>query len=123
MEDRLTIIILAASILLPAVLLITETVTNSDRGVVVVIIPRAVSHMPYNSNFWPAYIKVFIGVNNTIKWVNLDDHMHTVTEVDWSFHSGELNLYNTFTLKFTQKGTYRYKCLPHPWMEGIIKVG
>jgi len=121
LKNQRIILIITAVILLLAVLLITSAVINPS-GEVVVVIPKAVSHMPYSSNFWPSYIRVVIGVNNTVKWVNLDDHMHTATALDWSFHSGELNLYDTFTFIFTQKGTYRYRCLPHPWMEGIVEV-
>ncbi len=89
---------------------------------VVIIIPKAVSHMPYSSNFWPSRVRVAIGVNNTVKWINLDDHTHTVTSVDWLFHSGELNLYDTFIYVFREKGVYRYVCLPHPWMEAVVEV-
>ena len=95
---------------------------QTERREVVIVIPKAVSHMPYSSTFWPSSVKVVIGVNNTVRWVNMDDHMHTVTAMDWEFNSGELNLYDDFTYVFTKAGRYRYRCLPHPWMVSVVEV-
>ncbi|MEM2484330.1 MAG: hypothetical protein QXR26_03600 [Candidatus Caldarchaeum sp.] len=92
------------------------------RNEVVVIIPRAVSHMPYQSNYQPSWLKLVLGFNNTVRWVNLDDHMHTVTGYNNTFSSPELNLYDTYVYTFTKTGIYRYRCPPHPWMEGVITV-
>ncbi|HIQ29678.1 MAG TPA: amicyanin [Candidatus Caldiarchaeum subterraneum] len=95
---------------------------QDSQSTVVIIIPRGVGHLPYSHSFLPSYITVVIGVNNTVTWINLDDHMHTVTAYNWSFSSPELNMYDSFTFTFTEEGEYRYRCLPHPWMEGVVKV-
>ena len=110
------------SVLVITAVILTTLASEVSHGPVTVIIPRAVSHLPYSSNYWPSTITVVLGINNTVKWINLDDHMHTVTAIDWSFHSGELNLYDSFVFMFTEPGEYRYRCLPHPWMEGVVKV-
>jgi plastocyanin len=110
-----------AAFLLAALVVLSLSVRTTG-GEVVILIPRAVSHMPYGMNFWPSTVRVVLGVNSTVRWINLDDHVHTVTSSDWSFHSGELNLYDSFAYTFRSPGKYVYFCLPHPWMQGIVMV-
>lgn len=112
---------LAAAALLAALIAASLSLATSP-GEVVIVIPRAVSHMPYGMNFWPSTVRLVLGVNSTVRWINLDDHVHTVTSSDWSFHSGELNLYGSFVYRFTEPGEYSYVCLPHPWMQGVVVV-
>ena len=114
------LIVLFTLILITAVL--AMVVSENSQEIVTIVIPRAVSHLPYSGNYWPSSVTVVLGVNNTVRWINLDDHMHTVTALDWSFYSQELNLYDSFTFVFTEPGEYRYRCLPHPWMEGVVRV-
>ena len=116
----LTAAILAVVLL--AALVAASPSFRARAGEVVIVIPKSVSHMPYGMNFWPSTVRVVIGVNNTVRWINLDDHMHTVTSSDWSFHSGELNLYSSFVYRFAEPGEYPYVCLPHPWMQGVVVV-
>jgi len=61
-------------------------------------------------------------VNNTVEWKNNDDTPHTVTAVDKSFDSGNLNAGDVFTHTFTTPGTYQYSCSYHPWMKGTVIV-
>ncbi len=110
------------AIVLLAVLTALSLSVRTNVGEVVIVIPKAVSHMPYSMNFYPSTVRVVLGVNSTVRWINLDDHMHTVTSSDWSFHSGELNLYDSFTYSFRSPGEYVYLCLPHPWMQGVVLV-
>jgi len=112
---------LVAIVLLAALTALSLSV-RTNVGEVVIVMPRAVSHMPYGMNFYPSAVRVVLGVNSTVRWINLDDHMHTVTSSDWSFHSGELNLYDSFTYSFRSPGEYVYFCLPHPWMQGVVVV-
>ena len=112
---------LMAAFLLAALALLSLSV-RTNGGEVVILIPRAVSHMPYGMNFWPSTVRVVLGVNSTVRWINLDDHVHTVTSSDWGFHSGELNLYDSFAYTFRSPGKHVYFCLPHPWMQGIVVV-
>lgn len=122
-SGRLRLYILLISSVAVALSLIALSFSQPYRGgEAVVIIPKSVSHMPYGSTFWPSTIKVVIGINNTVRWVNMDDHMHTVTAIDWSFYSDELNLYDEFVYTFTRAGVYKYRCLPHPWMVGVVEV-
>jgi len=77
--------------------------------------------------FSPSVVKVMIGVNNTIEWVNEDSVPHTATSTSVPsgaspFDSGELNPGATFTVTLTVPGTYAYHCTYHSWMIGEIEV-
>jgi plastocyanin len=71
--------------------------------------------------FQPAYVKVVIGVNNTVVWVNDDTALHTVTSTarffDYQLQPGQRAGYT-----FTRPGRYDYSCTVHPWMQGVVEV-
>ncbi len=67
-------------------------------------------------------ITVVIGVNNTVSWTNNDNMPHTVTAVDGSFDSGNMNAGQSFVRTFSKAGTYPYTCTYHPWMHGTVTV-
>jgi plastocyanin len=79
-------------------------------------------------NYRPAVIKVIIGVNNTILWVQHDPgSAHTVTSASTPagaspFDSGDLSQGQSFVQNLTVQGTYQYHCKYHPWMSGTIVV-
>jgi plastocyanin len=58
-----------------------------------------------------------------VTWSNDGQDPHTVTAVDGSFDSGNLDPSEGFSWFFDQPGTYRYLCAVHPWMKGTIIVG
>jgi plastocyanin len=91
-------------------------------GIVTVYIFRGTAHMPYAMNFHPSFVRVFIGVNETVRWVNLDDHYHTVTAINGKFDSEGLKMYMHYVYRFSTPGIYRYVCMPHPWMQGVVEV-
>ena len=100
----------------------TQTTTaTAVAGPEVSILPMSAMQQaaPYYS---PPTIKVVIGVNNTVTWVNNDDAPHTVTATDSSFDSGNINAGQSWTHTFTTPGTYSYYCTYHPWMKGTITV-
>lgn len=79
-------------------------------------------------NFQPATIRVIIGVNNTVVWVNDDPLEHTVTSTSVpagaeAFDSGTLSQGQTFAWTFTEPGIYRYfsPAQPAP-MQGTVIV-
>ena len=70
---------------------------------------------------------VTIGVNNTIEWINDDTSAHTVTALIVPtgaayFDSGLVNPGKTFTTTLTVPGTYKYACVWHNWLAGVIAV-
>jgi plastocyanin len=66
---------------------------------------------------------VTIAPGGTVAWVNKSDMVHTITSEDLHFaDSGLVEPGQTFEQTFIEPGTYRYRCGPHPWMEGVIVV-
>lgn len=64
--------------------------------------------------------RLIINKGETVKWVNKDGVMHTVTSS--SFKSEILNQNDFFSQTFTKAGTYSYKCNFHSDMVGSIIV-
>lgn len=77
---------------------------------------------PPGPGYGPATVTVVIGVNNTIVWVNNDPALHTVTALDNSFNSQNMNQGDVFMFQFKVPGTYSYHCIYHSWMQGTVIV-
>jgi len=89
-------------------------------------------------NFMPKRVEVVLGRNNKVIWVNDDTTAHTVTsdnkyadpfsgvfdslEHKDKLKNGYLMPGDRFEFIFTKTGEYKYHCVPHPWMQGIIIV-
>ena len=58
-----------------------------------------------------------------ITWSNAGQDPHTVTAVDGSFDSGNLDPSEGFSWFFADPGTFPYVCTLHPWMTGKVIVG
>ena len=58
-----------------------------------------------------------------VTWSNDGQDAHTVTAVDGSFDSGNLDPSEGYAWYFDQPGTFKYVCALHPWMAGTIIVG
>jgi len=113
---------------------ITTTTTETSSSAPISTSP-IVTHVTISSGagasttlgFSPSIIKVVIGVNNTIEWVNDDSAAHTATSMSVPsganpFDSGMMNPGDTFTVTLTVAGTYQYHCSYHSWMTGEIEV-
>jgi len=57
-----------------------------------------------------------------VTWSNNGQDPHTVTAVDSSFDSANLDPSEGFSWFFDQSGTFPYFCALHPWMTGKIVV-
>jgi plastocyanin len=90
-----------------------------------------------NSGFDPKIITVKIGVNNTVRWVNVDVAPHGIptpadTTGDPAFVAavqkakegvpGWLLPNGTFQYTFTKPGRYDLHMTPHPWMQDTVIV-
>jgi plastocyanin len=64
-----------------------------------------------------------VPVGTWVTWSNSGYEAHTVTALDGSFDSGELNPSEGFSWYFDQDGTYQYVCALHTWMTGKVIVG
>jgi plastocyanin len=58
-----------------------------------------------------------------VTWSNDGQDAHSVTAVDGSFDSGNLDPSEGFSWFFDQPGTFLYVCTLHTWMTGKIIVG
>jgi plastocyanin len=112
--------------------------TNYQPQISIVKIESALSTAP-NSGFDPKVITVKIGVNNTVRWVNVDDLAHGIPTPfdnagDPAFAaavqrakegeiSGGVILPNgTFQYTFTKPGRYDLGMAPHPFMQDTVIV-
>jgi alcohol dehydrogenase (cytochrome c) len=67
-------------------------------------------------------MRITIPAGTTISWENMGSTIHTVTEQNRMFDSGDLSAGASFSYTFDTPGTYIYLCSPHPWMIGDIQV-
>ncbi len=70
--------------------------------------------------FVPATVTVSAG--QSVRFVQDDQTPHTVSAVDKSFDSGNLDQHPTWSHAFAKPGTYAYICAYHPAMTGTIVV-
>lgn len=75
---------------------------------------------PQESKFEPAEITVAPGTAVTFR--NDGQQPHNVKADDGSFTSPMLNNGDTWQHTFASPGVFSYKCEPHPWMTGTVKV-
>ncbi len=68
----------------------------------------------------PAVSKVAAGT--WVTWSNNGQDAHTVTALDGSFDSQNLDPSEGFSWFFDRPGTFQYVCALHPWMTGKIIV-
>jgi plastocyanin len=73
-----------------------------------------------NFDFHPMALTVPVGA--TVSWKNLDGEPHTVTSTDGSFRSEALDQGDTYRVRFSKPGTYKYICTIHPRMVASITV-
>jgi plastocyanin len=64
-----------------------------------------------------------VAAGTWVTWSNNGQDPHTVTAVDGSFDSLNLDPSEGFSWFFDQPGMYQYVCALHPWMKGKIIVG
>ncbi|HZU14027.1 MAG TPA: cupredoxin family copper-binding protein [Chloroflexota bacterium] len=76
-----------------------------------------------NFAFAPATLTIAAGT--TVTWMNADSVAHTSTSDPgdaMSWDSGSISPGSSFSLTFTQAGTFTYHCSIHPFMKGTIIV-
>lgn len=74
---------------------------------------------------YPGYSKKIVDINSgeIVVWRNMGKQDHTVTANNGSFHSGVMKRGDTYSLKFTQPGVYKYHCQHQKgWMKGEVHV-
>lgn len=72
--------------------------------------------------------EIHIKPGDTVKWSNADTALHTVTSgnptdgPDGIFDSQVLNRGESWSQRFPDEGTFRYYCVLHEWMTGVVYV-
>ncbi len=94
----------------------TSTATPSSTGSTVTTNAVNIKNMA----FTPDNITVKVG--STVTWTNEDNTVHTVTANDGSFASDSLANGKSYSHTFNTPGTYKYRCVIHPNMTGIVTV-
>jgi plastocyanin len=99
--------------------------TGPLPGVQVIDVAIVEGSVNPSSTLWydPPFLRVVIGVNNTVLWTNRDIATHTVTERDGvTFDSGNINPNAIFRFTFREPGSYEYYCTLHPWMVAQVEA-
>ena len=66
---------------------------------------------------------VVITAGQSVGWINRDQVAHTVTfDSGGPQSSGDMASGGTFVAAFPRPGVYRYHCVPHPNMKGVVVV-
>ncbi|MGD8719299.1 MAG: plastocyanin/azurin family copper-binding protein [Candidatus Zixiibacteriota bacterium] len=73
-----------------------------------------------NFAFNPAVVVVEKGED--VRWVNLDQVLHTSTSDTGKWDSGDLAHGEDYERKFNQTGVFTYHCTYHPAMTGTVRV-
>ncbi len=121
----------SGSVTSPQTVTVTSTIPGFKTGLffntTLIIIPKGIA-ANQSENFVPANVKVKIGVNNSVTWINQDNlSQHTVVTSAVPSGGSQVDLIlgrnETYTVKFTVPGVYQYFCMWHPgWMKGTITV-
>ena len=94
----------------------------NPTGEVNVIIPKGASNPNCGKCYVPSVIKVVLGVNNTVRWTNLDNTPSSVVSDKRFFDSGPILTNQTWSFVFQKAGSFTYRSESHSWMKGEIIV-
>lgn len=79
----------------------------------------------------PPSVRVVLGVNDTVIWINEDIVPHDIIHEPCIYNesgcmsglkSKLLEKGESYVYRFTGVGQYNYRCSPHPWMRGVVRV-
>ena len=101
------------------------TIDVPEEQKVIVKIPKGSSNSELGKNFEPETIRVVIGVNNTVTWINEDTVPSSIVSDNYGrtgFGSPHLLPEDSWMHTFTESGVYEYHSNPHPWKYGKIIV-
>jgi plastocyanin len=114
---------------------------SSVQNVTTVIIPPGAEDASSGKNYEPQFLHLAMGVNNTVKWINVglasssviaDNHddpdfynATNISPVAYEYHVKSQNFLTpgeSFEYTFTKVGYFGYHSDPHPWMRGWVLV-
>ncbi len=99
-----------------------EAILNMKSSESTITIPVNSSILYNGFTFTPSVVKVIIGTNNTVRWINMDSVTNDIISEAGSFRSGPIYSGYSWTHIFDKPGTYPYHSSIHPWLKGTINV-
>ena len=91
--------------------------TNSGNGGNIPTNAVNISNLAFDPN------SIAISAGTEVTWTNQEAAAHTVTSDDGNFaSSGNLGQNDTYSVTFSNPGTYMYHCSLHPSMTGTVTV-
>jgi plastocyanin len=88
------------------------------------VFAKTVEVVILKSTFVPAVVKIKKG--DTVRWVNTEELLHTITSGKAPQHDGKFNenyVYNKYEVTLNEPGFYDYFCILHnATMRGVIIV-
>ncbi|HSA98965.1 MAG TPA: hypothetical protein VLF17_07790 [Candidatus Nitrosotenuis sp.] len=91
-------------------------------NIVDVVIPLGASNPDTQKRYEPNMVRIVIGINNTVRWINQDDVTTTLVADDDSWTADLIKSGNSTSITFNRTGTFGYHGEPHPWQRGTIMV-
>jgi hypothetical protein len=92
---------------------------------VIILIPEGAMLASLEKTYEPDYARLFIGTNNTVRWVNNDRTFHTIAaDISFprDFDATMLGPGDSYEYTFTTPGMYSYHGEPGPHLRGLIEV-
>lgn len=117
--------IIGSLIFLSMILLIYLFTTIRFTGNIIISVENVtgIDHSVKIGDFMYSPYELVIGIEETVRWTNLDVAKHTVTSHgEGPLNSGVLEKEETYSYTFNELGEYYYHCHFHPDMEGKIIV-
>ncbi len=104
--------------------------TKAPSQIPVIILPPGFDNPRSGKTFEPSLIKVVIGINNTVRWINkagtsdtlMSDGFKESNSFGEIFAGSTLRPYDTYEFTFTKAGTYGYHGGQNSWQKGTIVV-
>ncbi len=123
---------------LPPLLILVFAQANAEEYNVIIPFGAYNPELNTPAEVWYDPPTISVTVGDTVMWINDDREGHTVTSGQGSgrfgwmgddfgnpngiFESGRFMPGDSWSHTFQEEGTFRYFCVIHPWMEGIINV-
>lgn len=104
--------------------------TEISRDIATVTIPPGFGNPSSDKTYEPVSIKVVVGVNNTVHWMNKADAVTTIISDGFKesnsageiFGGGTMRPTDIYEFTFTKPGKYGYHGEPQAWQKGSITV-
>lgn len=102
------------------------TAQYGDSSIPTVVIPLGSGNSESQLNFEPQTVKVTLGANNTVRWINQDETASSfVGDYEYDglgFESPVLLLGDTWEFTFPRAGVFDYHGFLQPWKQGTVVV-